>query len=202
MKSSFSSQEARRAVTAKVMEMPHASVPEPRDDATLLMLIRRGDEAAMAALYDRYVRVVYSVLLRVLHHSSSAEEILEEMFVAIWRRPEDLLSVRGSLGAWLAVVARNSAIDALRRRAPLETIGDIAMASPYDLSNDGERRLLADRTRAEVARLAPEQRKIFAMAFFDGLSHREIAEMTNETAETVKMTIRDAMLALRRAARG
>jgi RNA polymerase sigma-70 factor (ECF subfamily) len=184
------------------MEMPAASVREVRDDATLAMLIRRGDEAAMACFYDRYARVVYSVLLRVLHHPSSAEELLEEIFVGIWRNPEDLLAVRGSLGAWMAITARNRAMDALRRRTPKETVADISMAAIYDLADEAERQALAERTRTTVAQLAPEQRRIFAMAFFDGLSDSEIAEIVGETVPVVKMRIRDALLALRRAARG
>lgn len=183
------------------MEMPAASVKDVRDDAALVMQILRGDEAAMGCFYDRYARVVYSVLLRVLHHPSSAEELLEEIFTGIWRSPEDLLEVRGSLGAWLAVTARNRAIDALRRRAPRATVADVSMATLYDLASETERRMLADKTRAAVARLVPEQRRIFAMAFFDGLSHTEIAEMVGEAAPVVKMRIRDALLALRKAAR-
>jgi RNA polymerase sigma-70 factor (ECF subfamily) len=187
-------------LTAKVMEMP-PSVREVRDDATLVMEIRRGDEAAMACFYDRYARVVYSVLLRVLHHPSSAEELLGEIFLGLWRNPEELLGVRGSVGAWLAVTARNRAIDALRRRGARETVSDISMAAVYDLASEAERQTLASNTRAAVAQLVPEQRKIFAMAFFDGLSDREIAEMVGEPASLVKMRVRDALLALRRAAR-
>lgn len=188
-------------VTAKVMEMPPATVREIRDDATLLMLIRRGDEAAMASFYDRYAKVVYSVLLRVLHHASFAEEILEEMFLEMWRRPEMLLGGRGSVGAWLAVRARNRALDALRRRGPRESFADVSMAAPYDLASEEERQVVSERIRAEVGRLAIGERKIFSMAFFDGLSHVEIAEMVGESEAVVKMRIRDTLLALRRAAR-
>lgn len=190
------------SLTARVMEMPPPNLREVRDDATLVMEIRRGDETAMASFYDRYARVVYSVLLRVLHHSSSAEDLLETIFLEIWRNPDELLGIRGNLGAWLAVTARNRAIDALRRRGPRETIADISMAAMYDLANEAERQTLAASTREAVAQLAPDQRRIFAMAFFDGLSDREIAEMVGETPAVVKMRIRDALLALRRAARG
>lgn len=175
---------------------------ELRDDATLLTLIRRGDEAAMASLYERYATVVYSVLLRVLHHPASAEEVLEQIFLEIWRRPEEFLGVRGSLGAWLAVMARNMGIDALRRRSASETVTDISLASMYDLSSEAERMTLAQKTRAEIAKLPSEQRRIFAMAFFDGLSHTEIAEMTGEAVPMVKLKIRDTLLALRRSTLG
>lgn len=190
------------ALTAKVMEMPAPSVREIRDDATLVMEIRRGDEAAMACFYDRYAPVMYSVLLRVLHHPSSAEDLLEDIFLGVWSHPEELLGVRGSLGAWLAILARNRAIDALRRRGAREMVADISMAAMYDLSSEAERQAIAGNTREAIAQLAPEQRRIFAMAFFDGLSDEEIAEIVGEAAPLIKMTIRDALLALRRAARG
>ncbi|HEX2917261.1 MAG TPA: sigma-70 family RNA polymerase sigma factor [Edaphobacter sp.] len=189
-------------LTAKVVEMPAPNVREVRDDATLVAQIRSGDEAAMACFYDRYAGVVYSVLLRVLHHPSSAEDLLEEIFLDVWRNPDGLLAVRGNPGAWLVVTARNRAIEALRRRNPRSTIPDISMASMYDLTSEAERQTLAERTRSAVARLAPDQRRVFAMAFFDGLGSREIAEIVGESDSVVRMRIRDALLALRRAARG
>jgi RNA polymerase sigma-70 factor (ECF subfamily) len=180
------------------MEFPRIE-PELRDDTILLTLIRRGDESAMTALYDRYATVLYSVLLRVLHHKERAEEILRELFLEIWRRPEEFLDVRGSLGAWLAVVARNRAIDELRRRKVGEPIPDISLAAFYDLSNEEERGVLIEKVRIAVSKLPSDQKRIFGMAFFDGLSHREIAEMTGEDASIVKLKVRDTLLELRRA---
>ena len=76
-------------------------------DAQLLDRVRRGDDQAMAALYDRYSKVVYSVALRVLRDPASAEDVLQDVFLGLWRRPETFVSARGTLGGWLAVVARN-----------------------------------------------------------------------------------------------
>ena len=180
------------------MEFPRTD-PELRDDTILLTLIRRGDESAMTALYDRYATVVYSVLLRVLHHREKAEGILQELFLELWRRPEEFLDVRGSRGAWLVVVARNRAIEALRRKRAGEPVPDISLAAFYDLSNEQERGVLIEKVRAAVSRLSPDQKRIFGMAFFDGLSHREIAEMTGEDASIVKLKVRDTLLGLRRA---
>ena len=75
------------------------------DDAALLALVQRGDEASMAALFDRYSKVVYSVALRVLRDPAAAEDVLQEVFMQIWRNPDSFVATRGSLGGWLAVVA-------------------------------------------------------------------------------------------------
>jgi len=177
---------------------PHLSDTGLRDDLTLLSLVRRGDQAALAFLYDRYARIVYSVALRVLHHPASAEEILQELFLEIWRSPERLLSVRGSLGAWLVLATRNRAIDGLRRRRSVESIDDLMLAAPYDLSSEAERSALAENTRRLLSTLPPDQRRILGMAFFDGLTHTEIAEMTGETPSGIRAGIRETVLALRR----
>src|SRR6202451_664772 len=89
-----------------------------QDDSTLLALVQRGDEFAMASLFDRYSKVVYSVALRVLRDPASAEDVLQEVFMQVWRNPDGFVGTRGSLGGWLAVVARNRSIDALRRKRP------------------------------------------------------------------------------------
>ena len=94
--------------------------PSGQDDSVLLGLVQRGDEYAMAALFDRYSKVVYSVALRVLRDPASAEDVLQEIFMQIWRNPGSFVATRGSLGGWLAVVSRNRSIDTLRRRRPTE----------------------------------------------------------------------------------
>ena len=165
----------------------------------LLGRVTRGDEAAMAALYDRYSRVVYSVALRVLRDPSAAEDVLQEIFMQVWRTPESFVSARGSLAGWLAVVARNRAIDLLRRKKPTEQVEDVSLPMPGNLSEEGERSLLMERARVVIAQLPPEQRKTLEMAFFDGLTHSEIAEMTGDPLGTVKTRIRSALLVLRKA---
>src|ERR1700761_5976230 len=99
--------------------------PSTEDDAALLALVRSGDEPAMASLFDRYSKVVYSVALRVLHDPAAAEDVLQEIFMQIWRNPGSFVATRGSLGGWLAVVARNRSIDALRRRRPTDSVEDV-----------------------------------------------------------------------------
>ena len=173
--------------------------PSGAEDASLLVLVQRGDESAMASLFDRYSKVVYSVALRVLRDPSAAEDVLQEIFMQIWRNPDSFIATRGSLGGWLAVVSRNRSIDALRRRRPTESVEDVPLASPYNLAEDAERNIMTERARAVIVLLPAEQRKTLEMAFFDGLTHSEIAEITGDPLGTVKTRIRSALLTLRKA---
>src|SRR5579871_1625060 len=177
----------------------NASPQSSQDDGTLLALVKRGDEYAMASLFDRYSRVVYSVALRVLRDPASAEDILQEVFMQLWRSPDSFIATRGSLGGWLAVVARNRSIDALRRKKPTEQVEEVYLAAPTDLADESERNLMMERAKAVIVMLPAEQRKTLEMAFFDGLTHSEIAEMTGDPLGTVKTRIRSALTTLRKA---
>ena len=170
-----------------------------QDDTSLLALVQLGDEQAMAALFDRYSKVVYSVALRVLRDPASAEDVLQEIFMQVWRNPDSFIATRGSLGGWLAVVSRNRSIDQLRRKKPTDSVDDIALASPYNLADEAERNSMMEKARGAIQLLPKEQRKMLEMAFFDGLTHSEIAEMTGDPLGTVKTRIRSALLTLRKA---
>src|SRR5271170_6406811 len=125
-----------------------------QEDSLLLADVQRGDEHAMAALFDRYSKVVYSVALRVLRDPAAAEDVLQEIFMQIWRNPDGFVATRGSLGGWLAVVSRNRSIDALRRKRPSEQVDDMALASNYNLADEAERNSLMVKARS-VIRLLP-----------------------------------------------
>jgi RNA polymerase sigma-70 factor (ECF subfamily) len=153
----------------------------------------------MAGLFDRYSKVVYSVALRVLRDPASAEDVLQEVFMQIWRNPDGFVATRGSLGGWLAVVSRNRSIDALRRKRPMESVDDIALASNYNLADEAERNSMMEKARGVILGLPVEQRKTLEMAFFDGLTHSEIAEMTGDPLGTVKTRIRSGLTTLRKA---
>lgn len=176
---------------------PNAIAAE--DDASLLARVQSGDETAMASLCDRYSHLVYSIALRVLRDRASAEDVMQEVFMQVWRSPSGLASMRGSLGAWLAVVARNRSIDLLRRRRPANSVDEIALASNINLADEAERSTLMQRARLVIQHLPPEQRRTLGMAFFDGLTHSEIAEMTGDPPGAVKIRIRGALLSLRKA---
>ena len=173
--------------------------PSTEDDSSLLALVQSGNEQAMASLFDRYSKLVYSVALRVLRDPAAAEDVLQEVFMQIWRNPGSFTAARGSLGGWLAIVARNRSIDTLRRKRPTEQVDGIALASAYNLADESERNIMIEKARSVIHLLPSEQRKTLEMAFFDGLTHSEIAEMTGDPLGTVKTRIRSALLTLRKA---
>jgi len=168
-------------------------------DAELLKRISQRDEAAMASLFDRYARIVYSIALRVLHDPSEAEDVMQEVLMQVWRGAPSFIVGRGSLGGWLAVVARNRAIDVLRRRHPSDPVDEVALPASTDLASEAERNTLIERLRKIMQQLPIEQQKSVQLAFFEGLSHSEIADKTGEPLGTVKTRIRLALISLRKA---
>lgn len=181
------------------MRVSGTPAPNTRDDAALIARLRAGDQTAMADLYDRYSGIVYGVALRVLGDTTAAEDVLQEVFLQLWRHPYVFNADRGRLAPWLAVVARNRAIDVMRKRAPAETIDELPISSSVNLEDATAQRLAVEKVRAVLAGLPDEQRKSLEMAFFEGMTHTEIAARTGEPLGTVKTRIRSALLAVRKA---
>jgi RNA polymerase sigma-70 factor, ECF subfamily len=167
------------------------------DDMRLVARIRAGDESAMAELYDRYARVVYAVALRVLQETGAAEDILQDIFLQLWRNPDTFDASRGSLAAWLAVISRHRAIDRLRKRRPEVDIEECVIAGGPDLSDEAERSLIVEKVRTVLAEMNPAQRSALELAYFQGLTHTEIAEKTGEPLGTIKTRIRSGLQQLR-----
>jgi RNA polymerase sigma-70 factor (ECF subfamily) len=176
--------------------------PEPKGvspDASVIAAIRSGDASAMAVLYDRYSSLVYSVALRILGDSGLSEDVLQDVFMQLWRRPEMFDSSRGSLGPWLAVIARNRAIDALRKRRPENDVSDVIISVEPDLAGEAERSRAMEKVRGALSTMPTAQRSALEMAFFEGLTHTEIAAKTGDPLGTIKTRIRAGLLALRKA---
>jgi RNA polymerase sigma-70 factor (ECF subfamily) len=159
-------------------------------------------ERALADLYDRYSGIVYAVALRVLGDAGAAEDVLQEVFLQLWRNPGAFDSARGSLGAWLAVITRNRAIDSLRRRKPETDIEDVILSVAPDLAGDADRSRAAEKVRGVLGTMPPPQRSALEMAYFEGLSHSEIAAKTGEPLGTIKTRIRAGLMLLRKAFQG
>jgi RNA polymerase sigma-70 factor, ECF subfamily len=169
------------------------------DDAALLTGMEQHDENAIEELFRRYSSIVYSVALRVLRDSNQAEDVLQEVFLQLWRSPASFLQERGSLGGWLLVIARNRAIDVLRRRKLTHPIEEVVLASPINVADEAERNTMMLKVQQAIAALPEEQRKALELAYFEGLSHTEIASRTGDPLGTVKTRIRQALISLRKA---
>jgi RNA polymerase sigma-70 factor (ECF subfamily) len=182
------------------MEPITNSVPDrgnAADDGRLVARIRAGDQQAMSELYDRYAKVVYAVALRVLQETSAAEDILQEIFLQLWRNPDAFDASRGSLAAWFAVISRHRAIDRLRKRRPEVDIETCLIAGGPDVSDEAERGLIVEKVRSVLAEMSPDQRTALELAYFQGLTHTEIAEKTGEPLGTIKTRIRSGLQHLR-----
>jgi len=179
------------------VEQPGMQHPDAANDMRLVARIRAGEQDALSDLYDRYSSVVYGVALRVLQDAAAAEDIVQDIFLQLWRKPDAFDSSRGSLVAWLAVIARHRAIDRLRQRRPETDIEDVVIAGGTDLRDETERSLVIEKVRAALGEMNENQRKALEMAYFQGLTHTEIAEKTGEPLGTIKTRIRSGLQTLR-----
>jgi RNA polymerase sigma-70 factor (ECF subfamily) len=179
------------------LSSPEAQAISP--DLAVVTALKSGDHGAMAELYDRYSSVVYAVALRVLGDAMAAEDVLQEIFLQLWRNPTAFDAARGSLGAWLAVIARNRAIDALRKRKPETDIEDVVVSVAPDLASEANRSRAAEKVRGVLGAMPSAQRSALEMAYFQGLSHTEIASKTGEPLGTIKTRIRAGLMMLRKA---
>ena len=168
-------------------------------DQLLLERLRASDPKGMTDIFDRYGKMVYSVALRVLKDPGHAEDVMQEIFFQMWKNPNTFVLGRGSLGAWLVVVARNRSIDALRRRKPSDSVDDVVLMSNTNLASEIERNTMMEKVRKAIDMLPPEQKKSLELAYFDGLSHSEVAAKTGDALGTVKTRIKLALISLRKA---
>ena len=178
---------------------PTSGMANGTDDVILLQRVRQGDQSAMAEVFDRYGRAVYSVALRILKDPGHAEDVMQDIFFQIWRNSDSFVQGRGSLGAWLVVVARNRAIDLLRRRKPTDSVDEVILASPFNLASEAEHNAMIEKVQDVLKGLPAEQQRSMELAFFEGLSHSEIAGKTGEPLGTIKTRIRTGLMILRKA---
>lgn len=181
------------------MDGQHAS------DRELLERIGRGDERAFAVVYSRYADLVYSVSLRVLRDAATAQDVAQDVFLRVWREPWRFEPERGKFAVWLASVTRNRALDMVRsqgRRRAVEYRPPEDAPEPVDGSAE-DPQLAAEvasdtrLVRAAMSSLPEEQRRVVELAYFDGLSQREISERLQVPLGTVKTRARLAMQKLR-----
>jgi RNA polymerase sigma-70 factor (ECF subfamily) len=178
----------------------HTGVESRASDAALIQKIVQRDESALAALYDRYASLLSSLLNRILRDTQASEEILQDVFYQLWRNAAQFDPARGSLPGWLAVIARNRAISRLRRRNPSEgdELLETTVIVPANLENALAQQQLLGRVKGALENLSSEQRAAIELAYFEGLTHSEIASKTGDPLGTVKTRIRSAVESLKR----
>jgi RNA polymerase sigma-70 factor (ECF subfamily) len=171
----------------------------PAADGVLLERVKANDQGAMAEFFDRYGGLVFSIALRVLKDPGQAEDLMQEIFLQVWKNPGAFVQGRGSLVAWLAVVTRNRAVDVLRRRKPEDSMDEVVLTSEVNLASEVERSRMMEKVREVLDGLPSEQQKSVELAFFEGMTHAEIAAQTGDPLGTVKTRIRTALLSIRKA---
>ncbi len=178
------------------------------EDAQLVTRLAGGDETALEPLYEHYGKLVFSLALRIVHDSATAEEVTQEVFVRLWRSAASFAAERGSVQTWLLRITHNLALNEIRRRQSRPVAADhfdwtVEGTLLVDSRQDGDPALAAWlRERAAsiqhaLAQLPEAQRKAIALAFFGGLSQAEVAAALGEPLGTVKSRIRVGMQRLR-----
>ena len=176
---------------------PSRSDPEARaaadaEDRRLVAGVRDGDQAALGALYERHGASAYGLARRVLADETLAQDVVQEVFLTVWRDPERYDEQRGAFATWLLTVTHHRAVDAVRREEALrrrQTAAELleVWQSPRDAVDDAVwTGLRGERVRAALVDLPPPQREALALAYFGGYTQREIAGLTGAPLGTVK----------------
>jgi RNA polymerase sigma-70 factor (ECF subfamily) len=171
-------------------------------DAELVRRLQKRDPQALGELYDRYGRVAYTLILRIVRDAATAEDLVQETFLRIWNRVQGFDGDRGALGGWLLAVARNRAIDYLRSAGGrLRNAVELDENAHPSLFLDLDKKILnadnARRLRQALEKLNPNQRNVIELAYFEGLSQSEMAERIGQPLGTVKTWVRTALKLLR-----
>jgi RNA polymerase sigma-70 factor (ECF subfamily) len=179
------------------------SGPEAADEV-LLARIANGDSLALGELYDRYARLAIGVAYRVLGEHGASEDVVQEAFLAVWRRVDSFDASRGTVRSWLLTIVRNGAVDRRRGRHARAlqdaALDDVAfrLATPDEETFDTVAASVeAERIREALMMLPPDQREAIELAYFGGLTHQEIAERTGAPLGTVKGRMRLGLHKLR-----
>lgn len=174
-----------------------------KDDAELARRLKNRDPHAMSDLYDRYGRLAYSLIFRVVRDAGAAEDLVQETFLRVWNRVQSFDQERGALGPWILTVARNRAIDYLRSVDGRMSAGALELdrtENPALFSNLEDSALVLDRSRrlkSAFEKLNSNQRTVIELAYFEGLSQTEMAERMQQPLGTIKTWVRTALKALR-----
>lgn len=180
------------------------AVLEGDDADDLIRRLKARDPDALAVLYDRYGRIVYSLIYRVVRNEGIAEDLTQETFLRVWNRVQGFDGEKGRLGPWLLAIARNRAIDYIRSvdgRMNQSSFELAASETPSFFVNIEQEVLNSDRgrrLRAAFETLNAQQRQVIELAYYEGLTQSEMADKLGQPLGTVKTWVRSALIALRR----
>jgi RNA polymerase sigma-70 factor, ECF subfamily len=187
------------------VEQPDLITAEPAAmrDEDLMRLVVQRDERALGALYDRYIRLVYAVSLRITGDRETAEEVVQDVFQAIWQSAAGYRPGAASVSSWMMGIARHRAIDATRSKRERARSREYALDPGLPTGDDANpeteagRSALRDAVREALGALPASQRQAVEMAYYGGLTRDEIAKATGEPLGTVKTRLRLGLLKLR-----
>ena len=175
---------------------------QPNDrDVELLKAIAAKDDGALGRLYDGYRLILFGVLMRILNNREEAEDVLQEVFLQVWRKAQDFDESRGRPFTWLVTLARSRGIDRLRTLAARERVAEAGAREPSDEISDAATDAFKSEQRGLVsdalAKLPDEQKRPIMLAYFEGLTQSEIATNLGAPLGTVKTRMRTGMIRLR-----
>lgn len=179
-------------------------LPAPAVDTLLPVLeqLRQRNTEALETLYTRTVDQLHALAIRIVGAVEDAEDVLSEVFLQVWQKPDKYDATRGSVMAWLVIMVRSRALDLLRKRSrtPLsermDELEDILVAKEAPLDDLVEKNRYGLRLHQALHHLTPMQRRMIELAFFEGLTHAQITQRTGQPLGTVKSHLRRAQLHL------
>ncbi|WP_020615809.1 RNA polymerase sigma factor [Paenibacillus daejeonensis] len=179
-------------------------MPESISDEVLIGLIAKRDSTALEQLYDRYERPVYAFVIRMVKDAMAAEEVVQELFVRIWNAAHGLdRDKQGKISTWIFAIARNLAIDWLRKRGrrPIEAHEEDAWERAAESASTEqvvEERMLGEQMKAAIRDLKDEQKQVLELIYYKGYTQQEIASQHDIPLGTVKSRVRLALRQLRK----
>src|SRR5919107_3520777 len=181
-------------VTMGAVTSPPRRTEDAAGDADIMRRIRAGDQSAVDDLYDRFRRPAFALARRILADDTMAEDVLQEVFLSVWRDPAAFDRARGSVASWILAVVHHKAVDAVRReesqrRRQSLAEDELALDAPTaarNVEDDVWSRMVADQVRTALGALSAAQREALTLAYYGGYTQREVAALTGTPLGTVK----------------